>query len=99
AAQVRTDLDRFSNLETSVLIRHGYCVGRKACRDHPNLFDVEVPAGEPWDPTRAEGRSSVPVRTPVPSPALEASRQPSPNTAEARKLQASALRRIWSSLF
>ncbi len=32
---IRTDFDRFSNLEISSLVRHGYCVGRKACRAHP----------------------------------------------------------------
>ena len=31
-AHIRTDLDRFSSLEISSLVRHGYCVGRKACR-------------------------------------------------------------------
>ncbi len=31
-AKIRTDLDRFSPLEISSLVRHGYCVGRKACR-------------------------------------------------------------------
>jgi predicted acylesterase/phospholipase RssA len=34
-AKIRTDLDRFSPLEISSLIRHGYCVGRKACRARP----------------------------------------------------------------
>src|SRR5262249_19727294 len=32
---VRTDLDRFSPLEISSLVWHGYCVGRKACRTQP----------------------------------------------------------------
>src|SRR5262249_40462045 len=32
AAHIRTDLDRFSMLEISCLVRHGYCVARKACR-------------------------------------------------------------------
>jgi hypothetical protein len=31
-ANIRTDLDRFSMLEISSLIRHGYCVARKTCR-------------------------------------------------------------------
>src|SRR5262249_17802503 len=29
---IRTDLDRFSDIEISSLVRHGYCVGRMACR-------------------------------------------------------------------
>jgi predicted acylesterase/phospholipase RssA len=43
AAYIRTDFDRFSMLEISTLVRHGYCVGRKACRTWN--FD-KVPAGE-----------------------------------------------------
>src|SRR6516164_8936837 len=35
---VRTDLDNFSDLEISGLVQHGYCVARKACRSHPELF-------------------------------------------------------------
>ncbi len=35
ALNIRTDLDRFSPLEISGLVRHGYCVGRKVCRAHP----------------------------------------------------------------
>ena len=43
AANIRTDLDRFSPLEISSLVRHGYCVGRKACRARPDLFGAELP--------------------------------------------------------
>src|SRR5262245_31770200 len=35
---IRTDLDRFSDLEISSLVRHGYCVARKTCRSKPELF-------------------------------------------------------------
>src|SRR4029077_19509588 len=35
---IRTDLDRFSPLEIETLVRHGYCVGRKACRSLPGVF-------------------------------------------------------------
>src|SRR5262249_28097416 len=50
AAKIRTDLDRFSLLEISSLVRHGYCVGRKACRARPDLFGTELPNNSPWDP-------------------------------------------------
>lgn len=110
AARVRTDLDRFSPLEISALVRHGYCVGRKACRDHPELFGGEAPAGPPWDPTAAGAVtvSAPPPAKPVmagatagpaPATAEPAARTPSPVTADARALQASSLRRIWGSLF
>ena len=49
-ANIRTDLDRFSSLEISSLIRHGYCVGRKACRTQPELFGANLPTDAPWDP-------------------------------------------------
>ena len=55
AADIRTDLDRFSPLEISTLIRHGYCVGRSACRSCPELFgadDPRRPRGTRW-PRRA----------------------------------------------
>src|SRR5204863_6473486 len=48
-ANLRTDLDRFSRLEISSLVRHGYCVGRKACRAHPDLFGADLPGNVPWD--------------------------------------------------
>lgn len=35
---IRTDLDRFSQLEINSLVRHGYCVGRKSCRLRQDLF-------------------------------------------------------------
>jgi predicted acylesterase/phospholipase RssA len=95
-ANIRTDLDRFSPLEISSLVRHGYCVGRRACRGRPDLFGTDLPSNEPWDPIRAAEReppSSLAtnrIATPLRGSADE--------TTEARKLQASALRRIWSTL-
>jgi predicted acylesterase/phospholipase RssA len=97
-ANVRTDLDRFSPLEISSLVRHGYCVGRKACGARPDLFGGDLPRSAPWDPTTPTSRWAA--------RAVSAgtrrgghSRAPVEATVEARTLQASALRRIWSSLF
>jgi predicted acylesterase/phospholipase RssA len=53
---IRTDLDRFSPLEISGLVQHGYCVARKTCRAHPNLFPGDLPNGAPWDPLPASRR-------------------------------------------
>jgi len=98
AAQIRTDVDRFSFLEISALIRHGYCVGRKTCRAHPDLFGTDLPASPPWDPTPGT-RTSVSVPPPITDAKPEGpSREPSQVTAEARTLQKSATRRIWSAL-
>jgi predicted acylesterase/phospholipase RssA len=95
-ASIRTDLDAFSQLEISCLIRHGYCIGRKACRSRPDLFGTVLPDNPPWDP--------VPPAD-LPQTAAPASRpdetipEPTPATIQARTLQLSASRRIWSNLF
>ena len=71
AAHVRTDLDRFSPLEISTLVRHGYCVGRKACRARPDLFGAELPDTAPWDPFPGRARTAPESPTAArPSPRL-----------------------------
>ncbi len=95
---IRTDLDRFSNLEISHLVQHGYCIARKACRAHPGLFGEDVPRDAPWDPTRPSKGSDVPRRRPVGSFKRQTNK-PSDVTANARSLQASGLRRVWGRLF
>jgi predicted acylesterase/phospholipase RssA len=103
AAHIRTDLDRFSMLEISSLVRHGYCVGRKACRARPDLFGAELPGNAPWDPVPgAHGAEpAVPVAarpTPLSLLRKRVRGKPAPAAVDARTLQASALRRIWSTL-
>jgi hypothetical protein len=95
-ANIRTDLDRFSPLEISSLVRHGYCVGRKVCRAHPDLFGADLPGNAPWDPVPAP-RSAAPPG-PAGAPLNGTRREPTAATVEARALQASAVRRIWSTL-
>jgi predicted acylesterase/phospholipase RssA len=95
-ANIRTDLDRFSPLEISSLVRHGYCVGRMACRTRPDLFGTELPINAPWDPmpetyALAHGAPPAPLQK-------GPHRKPAPVTLEARTLQASGQRRIWSTL-
>jgi predicted acylesterase/phospholipase RssA len=95
-ARMRTDLDRFSPLEISTLARHGYCVGRKVCRAHPDLFGADLPDDAPWDP--------VPAPRPAPANVTAlvhmdgSAKAPTAATADARALQVSASRRIWSTL-
>ena len=92
---IRTDLDRFSLLEISTLVRHGYCVARKVCRTRPDLFGEQLPTNAPWDPC-PEAHT---VATPTGAPGLETPhRIATAITSEARTLQASAVRRIWSTL-
>jgi predicted acylesterase/phospholipase RssA len=95
-ARIRTDLDRFSPLEISTLVRHGYCVGRKACRAHPDVFGSDLPGDAPWDPTPAR-RGAAPA-APTVGRQDGSSKAPAAVTTEARALQASAFRRIWSTL-
>jgi predicted acylesterase/phospholipase RssA len=95
-AVIRTDLDRFSPLEISSLVRHGYCVGRKACRAHPDLFGANLPGDAPWDPIPAL-RGAAPAGAAVERQDA-ASRTPAAATTVARKLQCSAVRRIWTTL-
>jgi predicted acylesterase/phospholipase RssA len=96
-AKIRTDLDQFSMLEISSLVRHGYCVARKACREHPRLFGADLPGNAPWDPIPASRRTAtaVPVATVRKG---GKSREPAPTTVEARTLQDSSLRHVWSTL-
>jgi predicted acylesterase/phospholipase RssA len=96
ATNIRTDLDAFSPLEISCLIRHGYCIGRKACRSRQDLFGTELPTNPPWDPVPSAG--IAPSITPVSRPD-EAIQDTSGATMQARTLQLSATRRIWSRLF
>lgn len=100
-AHIRTDLDRFSDLEISALVRHGYCVARKACRARPDLFGAELPVNAPWDPVPAQDGASAPAamqdaRSRAPRPYRD--KEPAPATTDARKLQASAFRRVWSTM-
>jgi hypothetical protein len=91
---IRTDMDRFSALEISSLIRHGYCVGRSVCRSRPDLFGTAIPTEKPWDPLASNGdEAAQPLTTDtLSSPAG------STEARNSRTLQKSAGRRIWRSL-
>jgi predicted acylesterase/phospholipase RssA len=103
AAHIRTDLDRFSMLEISSLIRHGYCVCRKTCRARTDLFGSELPNNAPWDPVPPSREVEPPVPAGTQSLLAQIQKkhvrtEPTPAAADARTLQRSALRRIWSTL-
>src|SRR4051794_34013337 len=93
---VRTDIDRFSDLEISTLVRQGYCVARKTVRANPALFGSQVPDNPPWDP--------IPQLPSGTSAAVQAAsgrgerHEPSNVTLQARALHRSSLRRILSTL-
>jgi hypothetical protein len=96
AVSIRTDFDRFSPLEISSLVRHGYCVARKSCRAQPHLFGDGLPEGAPWDPMAHTIASAPPSAAAMPR--HRTTSEPVPATVEARALQDSAVRRIWSTL-
>jgi predicted acylesterase/phospholipase RssA len=93
---IRTDLDRFSDLEISSLVRHGYCVGRQACRANPQLFGNELPDNPPWDPT-SQPRPDLSPTTDL-AGTLQPRRPTNAITDQSRQLHASSARRIWSTL-
>jgi len=93
---IRTDLDRFSDIEISSLVRQGYCVGRKTCRARPDVFGSEMTDNPPWDTipgTHAETYAAASADN-----VFSTRREPTAVIQEARKLHASAVRRIWSTL-
>src|SRR5262249_59837722 len=92
---IRTDVDRFRRLEISALVGHGSCVGRKACRTLPEVFGTELPANAPWAPTFET--STGPAAAAPPRSTPQHSREPAAVTREARSLNASAARRIWTT--
>src|SRR5262245_12729098 len=92
---IRTDLDAFTPLEISCLIRHGYCIGRRACRSRQDLFGTELPTDPPWDPVPA---ASLPPIATAGSRLDVTVSEASPATIQARTLQLSATRRIWGRL-
>lgn len=89
AARIRTDLDRFSDLEVSALVQHGYCIARKACRSNPELFRDGLPSGAAFDPLAPKGKQ----------PLMAAGQRHETDINKARRLRESSLRRIWRTLF
>ena len=58
AALIRTDMDRFTDLEVSTLVQHGYCVARQQCSSHDGLSEDRVTTGPPWNPLEVSVRGS-----------------------------------------
>ena len=90
--RIRTDMDRFREIEVSGLIRHGYCVARQAFRSVANELPQEVSEGPPWDPTSRTTSSEAATDS-------GSGRSHFDNiTKAARALQGSGRRRLWGSL-
>ncbi|MBI3866038.1 MAG: patatin-like phospholipase family protein [Planctomycetia bacterium] len=57
-SHIRTDFDRFSDVEISALVRHGYSVFRNACRSAPEVFGTTFPEGSAWNPLRQKRKQT-----------------------------------------
>ncbi|MGI9470521.1 MAG: patatin-like phospholipase family protein [Rubripirellula sp.] len=94
-SKVRTDMDRFTDDESSGLVRHGYCVARQSIAARPGLQSY-THDGSPWDPTcEVENESSQTAKK-------EASRrgaQATDATKQARRLQHSSRRKYLGQFF
>jgi hypothetical protein len=100
-ANIRTDIDRFSSLEISALVRHGYCVARKQCRSRPEEFGTDLPTTPPWDPiaeTETAPAHAAGSKVGLGPGSDLASTASSRATEDARQLHSSAGRRVWSTL-
>jgi predicted acylesterase/phospholipase RssA len=101
-AQIRTDLDRFSPLDITALVQHGYCVARKQCRTRPDLYGSNLPSTPPWDPMKGSDAAGS-QRAKTDPREEDPSRDASPTvtalvTRQAQQLRRSAGRRVWSTL-
>ena len=88
---IRTDLDRFSHLEISTLIQHGYCVARQVVRETPHLPGADIPTSPPWD--------ALASRDWNPGSSTRSLSDQSVVLPVARRLQRSSVRRFLSTLF
>jgi predicted acylesterase/phospholipase RssA len=109
-ATLRTDLDRFSDLEIAALIRHGYEVTRATHRHIADRSDVPVYEGPAWTPlpgrhALSDLAAAATERGEAPLP--DAAARPSgtsrtgstcPIAAVAAELRAGSRRRVWSTL-
>jgi predicted acylesterase/phospholipase RssA len=59
AKSIRTDLDRFSDVEVRTLVAHGYCVGRYVLKDLCKETKPEVLKGPLWIPKAVQEKPGV----------------------------------------
>jgi predicted acylesterase/phospholipase RssA len=98
-ATLRTDLDRFTNLEIAALVRHGYEVTRATHRHLSDRSDVPVHEGPAWDPLPGRHGLAGPAATAPPSGGTARSGGTCQTAAVAAELRRGSRRKIWSTLF
>jgi predicted acylesterase/phospholipase RssA len=98
-SSLRTDLDRFSDLEVAALIQHGYEVTRSTHREFADRYGLPVHEGPVWDPL--PGKHALPLAGAAPEPRPGTARAAGTNIAArtAAELRQGSRRRIWSTIF
>ena len=91
---IRTDLDRFSDYEVNALVRHGFEVTKKVCREI-GLGGDEDNSLIPWNPCPETQRLQIEDERSD----LASERGPSIATQNSRQLRTSSYRKVWSTLF
>jgi predicted acylesterase/phospholipase RssA len=93
-AGIRTDLDRFTPLEISSLVQHGYCVARSCCLESRTIGKVDSVQEPPWNPIlkQTEKREAT-LQAPI-----DSFKGATTTTITARLLERSKQRKIWSRL-
>jgi predicted acylesterase/phospholipase RssA len=100
-SSIRTDLDRFSDLEANALVAHGYEVARSMHRRIADKTLRPVHEGQPWEPV--PGRHSVIATKPAaagPGRAAGTARTVATSSSArlSEQLRRSSQRKVWSTL-
>jgi len=96
-ASIRTDLDRFSDLEVNALVAHGYEVARSQHRRFGGAVLEAVHEGPPWEPL--PGHQSVAAAPPAPAHRGTARSAATSSPARlAGHLGRSSQRKVWATL-
>ncbi|MFM7205554.1 MAG: patatin-like phospholipase family protein [Planctomycetaceae bacterium] len=95
-SSIRTDLDRFSDLEVNALVAHGYEVARSLHRQIGAKALKAVHEGPPWEPL--PGRSAVTAPQPVGGHGTARTAATSSQARSAELLRRSSHRKVWATL-
>lgn len=98
-SSIRTDLDRFSDLEANALVAHGYEVARSMHRRIADRALRPVHEGQPWEPV--PGRHSVVRAQPKPEEHHRGTARTLATSSAvkvAEQLRQSSHRKVWSTL-
>jgi predicted acylesterase/phospholipase RssA len=97
-SSLRTDLDRFSDLEIAALVQHGYEVARATHRSIADRSDVPVHEGPVWDPCPKKHTLALAMAAEPPAVGTARSRGTAPAARVAAELTRGSRRRILSTL-